>query len=422
MPERRNGYGKLYPKIRMKRIICGLLSVWLLFSMAACSTQKTESGSSSETADEEITLKIWESTEGPDKFIREAGETFQKIHPNIHVVYENVELGDARNQIALDGPAGIGADVFATSHDTLGELVSGGHILPTDDPETVSENLLPACLDAVTYGGTMYGYPVSAETYALFYNRAYLQDDEVPKTFEEVRTFSEAFEEANPGKYGFMMNVATGYYTVMFLTNGGNRLFGERGEDAASPNLNTPEAVAGMRAFQSLRPILDVPAADIADDSICASSFSSGNAAMYVTGLWNVNVFEKAGVDFCVTTLPSLPGSDEPAVSFSGTRVMQVSAYTEHPEEAAMFAKFLLTNEMQKLRFTLTGTLPATTISVDSPYAESFSKQLSYAVPMPALPEVASFWETLKSASANIWNGADVQKELDAANAAVSAR
>lgn len=396
--------------------------------MAACSkkgaeeSSGTEGGSSVGAGEAEVTLKVWESTEGPDKFIREAGEAFTAQYPNIHIVYENVELGDARNQIALDGPAGIGADVFASSHDTLGELVSGGHILPTDDPASVSEKLLSSCVDAVTYEGTMYGYPVSAETYALFYNRAYLQDDAVPKTFEEVRAFAETFKEENPGKYGFMMNVANGYYTVIFLTNSGNRLFGENGTDASSPNLNTPEAVEGMQVFQSLRPVLDVPAADIADDSICASAFSSGNAAMYITGLWNVNVFEKAGVDFGVTTLPSLPGSDAPATSFSGTRVMHVSAYTNHPEEAAMFAKFLLTDEMQKLRFDLTGTLPATDITVESPYAEGFLQQLSYAVPMPALPEVASFWETLKSASANIWDGADVQKELDACNAAVAAR
>jgi arabinogalactan oligomer/maltooligosaccharide transport system substrate-binding protein len=140
---------------------------------------------------------------------------------------------------------------------------------------------------------------------------------------------------------------------------------------------------------------------------------------MHITGLWNVAPFQKAGVDFGVLPLPSLPGDKTPSASFSGTRAMFVSAYSDHQAEAAQFAAFLLTPEMQQLRFKITGALPSINTKVDSPYMGGFLKQLDYAFPMPSIPQMGAYWEAMNNASKNIWNGADVKKELDACNAAI---
>src|SRR5690606_13448649 len=102
--------------------------------------------------------------------------------------------------------------------------------------------------------------------------------------------------------------------TIIFTTSQGNRLFGPDGTDTTNTNINSPASVEGMKFFQGLRDILDVPAADLTT-SICDSAFASGQAAMYITGLWNVAPFQKAGVDFGVAPLPALPGNDEPVAS-----------------------------------------------------------------------------------------------------------
>lgn len=374
----------------------------------------TETTTEAEVTDEEITLTVWESTGGPDAFIQQAGEAFTAKYPNIKVEYVNVELGNSTSQIALDGPAGVGPDVFAAPHDKLGELVTGGHVLPTVNAEDLTGRVLGATSTALTYDGTMYGYPVSAETYALFYNKALISEDQVPTTWEGVKEFAQGFNDGT--KYGFMMDVANGYYTIIFTTSANNRLFGADGTDAANSNINSAASVEGMKFFQSLREILDVPAADLGT-SITDEAFKSGVVAMYITGLWNVVSFEEAGIDFGVTALPSLPGESTPAASFSGTRAMFVSAYSEHPEEAALFADFLTTEEMQALRFELTGSLPSISIEVDSPYVDGFLQQLDYAFPMPSIPAMSYYWDGMNAASANIWDGADIQTELDTVNA-----
>lgn len=368
-------------------------------------------------ADEKITLTVWESTNGPDEFVRRAGEAFTKTHPNVSIKYENVELTDAPGQIALDGPAGKGADIFAAPHDKLGALVTGGHVLPTANPDEIKAHSLASCSKALTYDGTMYGYPVSAETYALFYNKKLIDEKDVPKTWEDLAKWTKSFNSKNPGKYGFLM-VCEGYYTVVFTTSEGNRLFGINGTDRRNSNINSAQSVKGMKFFQSLRQIVNVPSSDL-DSASVDGAFQGGNVAMHITGLWNVVPFEKAGVDFGVAPLPSLPGNTTPSSSFSGTRAMFVSAYTEHPAEANEFATFLMSEEMQRLRFDITGALPSIDTKVASPYAEGFLKQLEYAFPMPTVPEMGMYWEAMNNASKNIWDGADVEKELDACNAAI---
>ena len=145
----------------------------------------------------------------------------------------------------------------------------------------------------------------------------------------------------------------------------------------------------------------------------------SGNVAMYVTGLWNVANFQDAGINFGVTTLPCLPGENTPPASMSNARNMVVSAYSEHPDEAAAFALFMTSDDMQKLRFELTGSLPSVNIDVDADYVAGFLDQLEYAAPTPAIAEMNDVWTIMDAASANIWDGADVQKELDAAYQAI---
>lgn len=409
-----------------KKIVSVLLCCTMAAAMMSGCGNKEENGAGTQSqavgedglTTEDVTLKVWESSGVAQEFIEEAAEAFTEEHPNITIEYENVELADANGQIALDGPAGVGADCFAIPNNVIGNQVTGGHILEITDTQALTDNIPQSGIDAVTYDGKYYGYPFSSDTYALFYNKDLVE--EVPKTWEDVEKFCESFN--GDGKYGIIFNVASGYYSVMFNGMNGNKLFGPDGTDASDTYMNNADAVKGMEYFQSFRQYLDVPAADISDDSVCLAAFTEGKAAMYVTGAWNIANCENAGLNFGVTTLPSLPGEDHPCPSLSNARTMVVSAYTEHPAEAEAFAKFLVTPEMQKLRCEITGEVPAGTVEVDSEYVNGLIEQLQYAYPAPSIPEAQDWYEVMDSACANIWDGADVQSELDAVNNRVAAQ
>ena len=93
----------------MKRIICVAASILLATSAFA----------------QRVELKVWESS-GPEKeYVMWAARNYRKVNKNFRIVYEPVESTDARAKIELDGPAGVGADIFVTPHDHIGALVAG---------------------------------------------------------------------------------------------------------------------------------------------------------------------------------------------------------------------------------------------------------------------------------------------------------
>ncbi len=411
----------------MKRYLCIILSVlFLVSSLCACSCRVEDemeiggNASDNQTSDNQsekkIELTVWESTGGPDEFIRQAGARYTDANPNVTIKYVNVELGDTSSQIALDGPAGIGPDLFVAPHDKIGELAEGGHIMKTRSPKLVRDTVLEVCADAVTYKGEMYGYPVAAETYALFYNKDIVKTP--PKTFEELVSFCKEYNKGD--KYGFMFDVANAYYTIIFTTMDGNRPLSD--SDAGAMGLSNDAAVEGMTYFQSLRKsILDVPSADITT-AVADEAFKNGSSAMHITGPWNMAAYRDAGLNFGVAPIPSLPGQSESPASFSGTRTMFVSSYSAHPEQAADFAEFLMSDDMQKLRYELTEAIPAVELNLESEHMEGFMQQLEHSYAMPSIPAMGKFWDAMNSASANIWDGADVKKELDACAKAIDSK
>ena len=396
---------------KIQYIAAGLL---LCFVFAGTGCSKKRSGSVIED-EKEIHIRVWESKGGIDDFIKQAGKAYTQQHPNVIIDFINVELHNSADALEQAAPKGVGPDIIAAPHDKLGGLVEKNLILPTVNPQQVSKQVLGACSKALTYNKTMYGYPASAETYALFYNRRLISDSEVPTTWEGLVDWVKNFNKTHPGQLGFVMDITSIYYSILFTTANGNRLYGESGADSGSPNMNTPSAIKGVKFMQSLRKELGLENAELSTSS-CDGLFSSGNAAMYITGLWNVNPFENAGIDFGVASLPSLPGESKPVASFSGTRGMFVTACSRHPEEAADFAAFTLSPEMQQLRFKLTGAMPSINTTVSSKYMPGFIKQLDYAFPMPSIPAMGKFWNESGAAFSNIWNGADVEYELNMLN------
>lgn len=385
---------------------------------------------------EDITLTVWESNSGPDEFIEAAGKCFTKLYPNIHINYVNVESTDANSKIVMDGPGGNGPDLFATAHNNMGVMAAGANIepIPEEDVEIVKASCSASAMQGATLNsadGTSkaYGFPVSVETYALFYNKALIKEEEVPKTMADLLTYMEGFKSTHKSnEQAFLFDAGNAYYSVMFTSTPTIHLYGENGDDIKKTYMNTPEAVAQMDDFVKLAKAIGQKAGDI-DYKHNDALFGDGSLAMNVSGAWNIKTFEENGIDFGITAIPSLTGSDVPPSNFMGVRCMFVSAYSKHKPEAIAFAEFLMTKEMQKLRCEITSTMPARDDVLDliddakiKEYMTGLNKQLAYSYPMPTMAQSSLFWKPFESAYANIWNGevTDIQKELDTADKAAT--
>ena len=397
---------------------------------------KTEFKTNQELTSEKITLTVWESTAGPDKFIEAAGQAFTELYPNITIKYVNVETTDANAKIVLDGPGGNGPDLFATAHNNSGVMAASGVIEPVPDSEkeivaaSCTETALQgATLNSADGSSTLYGYPVSVETYALFYNKAMISENEIPATMEELVTYIENYKSTHKDDtQPFLFDAGNAYYSVMFTSTPTTHLYGENGNDVTNTYMNSAESVAQMQDFVNLSKAIGQKAGDI-DYKHNDALFSAGKLAMNVSGAWNIKTYEEDGIDFGITSIPALTGSSTPPTNFMGVRCMFVSAYSEHKAEATAFAEFMMTKEMQKLRCELTSTMPARDDVLETiddqkikDYMTGLNKQIAYSYPMPNMSQASLFWTAFESAYGNIWDGTvtGIQNELDEADKAAT--
>lgn len=390
----------------MKRIVCAAMAL----AMAASSF-----------AAGQAQLMVWESAGPEKKFIQYAINQYKKIDKKTKFHFEPVEATDARAKIELDGPAGVGADIFVTPHDHIGALVTGGHVLPVDDAEEYMADFIDMAKMGASYEGQVYGYPLGAETYALFYNKALIS--EAPKSWDDVIAFAKKFNSKAENKYALVWPVADGYYGYMFMESFGAPLFGPTHDDRKQHNLNSAAAINGLTYFQNLRKqILDIPAADASGD-FCNAEFTEGKSAMIITGPWKTNDFKAAGIDFGIATIPAFPGTGKAAANtFSGVRLAFVSSYSEFPEQAKAFAKFMTSKEMLQKRYELTDQIPPRKdITTNDPLSNGIKEQLKYATAMPTIPQLGTYWSAMGSAYSGIWDGDPVKTALDAAAAAMEA-
>lgn len=372
------------------------------------------------SAPKKTELKVWESSGTESAYIQYAIREFRKVNPKVRITYEPVESTDARNKIELDGPAGVGADVFVAPHDHIGALVAGNHILTVENATDYMKDFYSLAKKAATFNGKVYGYPLGAETYVLFYNKDVLKKPLT--TWEEIISFAKIWNVANENKFALAWAVTDPYFSYMFLDSFGAPLFGPDGENPKQHNLNTPEAISGMKYFQKLRAlVLNIPATDASRD-FCHASFRSGACPMIITGSWKINEFKKAGMNFGVATLPKFPGQTKPATSFSGVRLAFVSSYSEHPEEAKEFAKFITSKEMLQKRFEMTDQIPPRKdIQITDEYSKVIVDQLQYSKPMPTIIQLGKFWQCMGPALSGIWDGDDVTKTMNIAAATMDA-
>lgn len=369
-------------------------------SVAESKPYKVESG----LTKDDITLTVWESENGPDEWIKKAGQEFTKYYPNIHIEYVHVEITDAYTELTNEQSEVAKPDLFGSPCDMAGKLIEQELILPTKDSDQVSASVLDMASDALTYNGVMYGYPTSCETYALYYNKNLVAEKDIPSTWDELIPWCKTFNSTYTGKYGFIFHTESMYYISMLMSSFANRMM-----EGENYGLFSDEALRGIDLLCSMQEILPDVTGFTYDDY--DNVFLSGNAALFVNGPWFAAKADKVGLNYGVIKLPSFDHNGDMTYSLAGVRTMFVYSKSEHPNEAAAFGKFLLTEAMQKLRLEITNALPAANIAIGDKL-DGFVDQLQYSYIMPNTPEMARFWEFGTHLYSDLCNGADHEKEL----------
>jgi arabinogalactan oligomer/maltooligosaccharide transport system substrate-binding protein len=395
----------------MKKIIPLTIGVMLMVFIAACNKQAGGSGASTVAASQAAggvsgDLMVWMDN---DDWAAAVIAAFEQKHPGVKVSYQNVGNVDTRGKVSLDGPAGIGPDVFLMAHDHIGLAVADGLLEPFEAAEQAkySAAMLEASIKTCTANGRLYAVPISTENIAFFYNKDLLGNNPVPQSFEELVEFAKTWNNPAQNKWALRWQVDDAYHSYFFLTAFGMSVFGPNMDDYHNPGFDSPEAAKGVDFFRSLRAIYNVNVSD-ADWNNTVAAFQNGEAPFTISGPWAIADAKNNGVNFGVTKLPTINGVQPRC--FSGNIIAGVSSYAKNFDAAFAFVDFLASAEGQTIQFQQTGKL--TTLKdvsqvagiSEDPYLMGVAEQSPYADPMPIIPEVSQMWDALKNLYTFTWD------------------
>ena len=300
---------------------------------------------------EMITLKVWGSQTDQD-LLKELCEEFAKEHPENSWQFDYGVVGEADAQARYIEDPAAAADVFSYPDDQLTTLVQADALYEvTRNVDEVKSANAPGTIDAATYNGVLYGYPMTADNgYYLYYDKSVLSE-------EDVQTLDGILAAANAAGKQVHMDISNGWYLAsFFIGNGCNISLDENGKQICDFNNEK-----GLAAAEAVRAFCNDPAFVTGDDSVLEGGIGD-NICCGVSGPWvSASIKEKLGDNFGAAKLPTFTCNGEQVQmgSFLGCKVLGVNTQTEHPVEAMELAEYLTNEQSQAKRFEALGYGPS---------------------------------------------------------------
>jgi multiple sugar transport system substrate-binding protein len=263
-------------------------------------------------------------------------------------------------------------------------------------PDTSTEGMLKATVDAATYFGKLYGLPSTSDGGLLYYRKDLLDKYGIaaaPTTFDEMKA---ACDKIQAGEKNDKLGCYAGQFdkyeglTVNFdeaVHGAGGVIVGDDGK----PNVATPEATKGLQTLTDWFKDGHIPAAAITwQEPQSQVAFTKGNLIFlrnwgYVYALNQKKDGSSAVVGkFDVAPLPGIIG---PGVSSLGGHTKAIAKYAENKGTALDFLKFISSPEAQKSN---------TLATSQSPVLESLYSDPDLVKKYPFLPTQLKSIQTAK--------------------------
>ncbi|MFP7476835.1 extracellular solute-binding protein [Terribacillus saccharophilus] len=383
--------------------------------LAGCGPQESGTeGSESEKSDK---LIIWEDKEKAIG-IEDAIAEFEKEHDvTVEVIEKNYaqQLEDLR----LDGPGGSGPDVFTMPGDQMGSAVTEGLVKEIAVDETLQSSYTESAMESQIVDGKVYGLPKAVETTMLYYNKDIISEEELPQDLEGWFNYSKEVRQGE--NYGFLAQFDQTYYANSVLSGYGGYVFGKNSDGTFNPEdigLNNEGAVEGATEIKRFYDEKIFPAGMVGEQGInvIESLFTEGKAAAIISGPWNLEPFESAGVNYGIASLPKL-SNGENMRAFIGVKSYNVSTFSKNAELAEELVKYLSSEEVSKVRYEKTKEVPAVkTLAEDQEVMESeaskaIAEQSQFSDLTPGIPEMNEVWKPADAALQTIATGKSEPKE-----------
>ena len=351
---------------------------------------------------EDVKITVWSL----DRDIQPAPnliKDFNNLKNGITVEYRQIQFDDVVSEAMRAFSTGQAPDIIAVDNPEHALFSSRGAFLDLTDMIAQSsvikpENYYPGPLKSVMWKDRYFGVPKATNTIALYYNKDMfrakgLDPDKPPQTWAELVDTARKLTDPAKNVYGITFSAkANEEGTFQFLPWA---QMGGGGYD----KINAPGAVKALEIWKT---IIDEKLAS--RDTLTRSqwdstgTFNSGNAAMAISGPWELDrMVKEAKFEWGVALLPT-PEPDSKRSSAMGDFNWAIFANTEHPKEAFKVLEYFVSQDNRM--FKDFGQLPARSDLPIPPSGQPlkdaglkvFQEQLKYAQPRgphPAWPKIS---------------------------------
>ncbi|MDK1029519.1 MAG: extracellular solute-binding protein [Anaerolineae bacterium] len=387
----------------MKKNISVLLTLFLVFVLAACGSPATETAIEEPAVATEAAMEEPVEETGPRSitfFTTEADppqleilgviiDEYNEMHPDVFIDVVTGTPATRGNRITTLLAAGADAGIFELEAAFTNDWAEAGFLLPLTD---VFENI--GGVDEYVPGSyfetdEVYGLPYATSVYGLWIRTDLFEEAglDVPTNYAEVLAAAEALTNPAEGIYGISIcgsrNCSVNLFSTMLWQQGGD-YYTPQGELI----FDSPEALAAVENWVALTKF-SPPGFEGYSWGDQITAYVSGSAAMTVyAGRLGVRMPEQAPQLEAVSDIIQLPWNtgDGPYVTYGSWSRMAISAGTQYPETAKDFLQFLLSGDrLARYDATVIGHMVPPTKSVaamlegwDSDYANNHSDWLAF--------------------------------------------
>lgn len=333
----------------------------------------------SRAAAQDAVTVTWFAARDTTGFTPQQVEAFNAENPNIQINYQEqgaitTDLHDKFVTVATAQDST--ADVVSMDVPFVPEFAAAGWTLPMDDFLTEEERseFFSGTIDGATYDGVLYAIPWYNNGPGLFYRKDLLDEAGIkpPATYDDLVSASQ--ELATPDVSGFVFQAAQTEGGVInfleYLWGHGGELLDENMEVILGDSEAGTEALTRLVNYIYEDQISPESCLTMRLAADAENVFASGEAVFLRSWMTATSAMQSEASQvqdaWDVTTLPSKDGS-EPGPGCLGTWNLGISAFSEHPEEAAEVIRFFTSLEQQTLRYLGNGNLPARSAVFEDP-------------------------------------------------------
>ncbi len=346
---------------------------------------------------EDVKLTLWsldKDTQPAPNLVKE----FNDQHNGITIEYRLIQFDDVVTEAMRAYATGQAPDIIAVDNPEHALFSSRGAFLDITDMIKNSkvikpENYFPGPLKSVEWDGKYFGVPKATNTIALYYNKDMfkakgLDPNKPPQTWDELVEDARKLTDPAKNVYGLAFSAkANEEGTFQFLP------WAQMG-GGSYEHINADGAVKALEVWKT---IMDEKLAS--PDTLTrgqwdsTGTFNSGNAAMVISGPWELDrMVQEAKFDWGVTLLP-VPKEGAERSSAMGDFNWAIFSTSKHPAEAFKALEYFASQDDKM--FKNFGQLPARSdISITEtgqPLKDAalkvFLEQLKYAKPRGPHPQ-----------------------------------